>query len=108
MMLGDAMTPFDPVLGDAMTLFYPILVVFLSKLNSKLPSVFFEITSVEVPVFKITLLYRKMLMTLTKGVNFTNILHANFSHEIVLCTYYSLCNFFGPRKLAQKLCVKCW
>jgi len=48
MMLGDTMTPFDPV-----------LVVFLSKLNSKLPSVFVEITSVEVPVFEITL-YRKI------------------------------------------------
>jgi len=57
MMLGDAMTPFDPVLGDAMTPFYPVLVVFLSKLNSKLPSVFVEIASVEVPVFKITFLY---------------------------------------------------
>jgi hypothetical protein len=60
MMLGDAMTPFDPVLGDAMTPFDPVLVVFLSKLNSKLLSVFVEITSVEVPVFKITLLYRKI------------------------------------------------
>jgi len=57
MMLGDAMTPFDPVLGDAMTPFYPILVGFLSKLKLKLPSVFVEITSVEVPVFEITLLY---------------------------------------------------
>jgi len=51
MMLGDAMTPFDPVLGDAMTPFYPVLVVFLSKLNSKLPLVFVDITSFEVPVF---------------------------------------------------------
>ena len=51
---------YDPVLGDAMTPFYPVLVVFLSKLNSKLPSVFVKITSVEVPVFEITLLYRKI------------------------------------------------
>ena len=58
MMLGDAMTPFDPILGDAMTPFYPVLVVSLSKLNSKLPSGFVEITSVEVPVFEITLLYQ--------------------------------------------------
>jgi len=49
---------YDPVLGDAMTLFYPVLVVFLSKLNSKLPSVFVEITSVKVPVFEITLRFR--------------------------------------------------
>jgi hypothetical protein len=57
MMFGDAMTPFYPVLGDAMTLFYPVLAVFLSKLNSNLPLLFVEITSVEVPVFEITLLY---------------------------------------------------
>ncbi len=53
MMIGDAMAPFDPVL----TPFYPVLVVFLSKLNSNLPSLFVKITSVEVPVFEITLLY---------------------------------------------------
>jgi hypothetical protein len=55
MMLGDALTLFYPVLGDAMTLFYPILVVFLSKLNLNLPSLFVKITSFEVPVFEITL-----------------------------------------------------
>ena len=55
--LGDAMTPFYPVLGDAMTPFYPVLVVFLSKLNSNLPLLFVEIKCVEVPVFEITLLY---------------------------------------------------
>jgi len=51
---------YDPVLGDAMTMtpFYPVLVVFLSKLNSNLPSLFVEITSFKVPVFEITLLYR--------------------------------------------------
>jgi hypothetical protein len=54
MMLGYAMTPFDPVL----TPFYPVLVVFLSKLNSNLPSLFVEITIFEVPLFEITLLYR--------------------------------------------------
>jgi len=50
--------PVYPVLGDAMTPFYPVLVVFLSKFNSKLPSVFVEITSFEVPVLEITLLYQ--------------------------------------------------
>jgi len=37
--------------------FSPVLVVFLSKLNSKLQSVFVEIKSFEVPVFEITYLY---------------------------------------------------
>jgi hypothetical protein len=46
------------MLGDAMTPFYPVLIVFLSKLNSNLPSVFVEITSFEVPIFEITLLYQ--------------------------------------------------
>jgi len=40
----------------------PVLVVFLSKLNLNLPSVFVEITSFEVPVFEITLLYQKRAM----------------------------------------------
>jgi len=61
MMLGDAMTPFYPILGDAMTPFYPVLVVFLSKLNSNLPSVFVQITSFEAPVFDISHFPKKFL-----------------------------------------------
>jgi len=53
MMIGDAMTPFDPR-------FDPILVFFFrSYIISN-----FEITSFEVPVFEITLLYRICLETL--------------------------------------------
>jgi len=59
---------YDPILSR-LTPFYPVLVVFLSKLNSKLPSVFVEITSVEVPVFEITYLYRVLATNMNIYLN---------------------------------------
>jgi hypothetical protein len=50
---------YDPVLPCFRGCYDPVLVVFLSKLNSNLLSLFVEITSFEVPVFDITLLYPK-------------------------------------------------
>ena len=46
------------------------------------------------------------------GVNFTNILQAAFfvqkSFEQLFCSYSIGLYFFGKRKLAQKLLLKCW
>ena len=45
------------------------------------------------------------------GVNFTNILRAAFSYKRLLSSFSVLTlglYFFGARKLAQKLLVKCW
>jgi len=50
---------YDPVLPRFRGCYDPVLVVFLSKLNSNLLSLFVEITSFEVPVCEITLLYPK-------------------------------------------------
>jgi hypothetical protein len=53
---------------------------------------------------------RKMLMKLTIGVNFTNILHAHFLREQIaqLFSNYSLALcLFGKRILTKKARVKC-
>ncbi len=53
-----------------------------------------------------------MLMTLTTGVNFINILWGAFLYESVLCSSSSLIRvlpcIFCARKLVKKLFVKCW
>jgi len=53
-----------------------------------------------------------LLMKLTTCVIFINILFMTFWYESALLSFSLttvwLCNFFGKRILAQKLCVKCW
>ncbi len=54
------------MIGDAMTLFYPPfdpVLVFLSKLNSKLSPFFVEIKCVVVKFFEITYLYHIPLVS---------------------------------------------
>ena len=53
--------PVLPLLPRFRGCYEPVLVVFLSKLNSNLPSLFVQITSDEVPVFEITSIKEKYL-----------------------------------------------
>jgi hypothetical protein len=48
----------------------------------------------------------KVMVKLTKGVNFSNILRAAFSYK--KCAYILGLYFFGARILAQKVLLKCW
>jgi hypothetical protein len=42
------------------------------------------------------------------GVNFTNILRADFFYKSFFCTYILSLRLYGARISAQKPCVKCW
>jgi len=59
MMLGDAMTPFDTVLAPVLPRFSCLFV----KIKFELTMAFVKITSFEVPVFEITLLYPRFMLS---------------------------------------------